>query len=785
MSSLSAITMMERYSRAVHLTAPRVAADLAGNAVDGYWIDDDLFFFLMERFDQSMGRMTSIPSIADCKTDTVDEIISIRALADLISTQSTQTHDLEAFSSALLDVLDQETLGIRVGGWDYLIDIPKRQLIEARQSLEVPALYSPDGRYACVVKGYDLWLVDRITGEQRALTSGGERNFCFGCQSEAALSAISYRERPSPMGLWSPDSQWFLTHRIDERAVPDLALVQHAPPGGGRPILHTYKYPMPGDPLPVATFLAIHIASGRVVTFDDFATPVLAFSPFVQRRVWFGTGGAAWFVRLDRHCKQAELIQLDLAQGTGRVVVREAAAEGYIDLNPHLSATPNVRTLAASDEVIWFSERDGWGHLYLYDASTGAVKNQVTAGDWLVRDIIDVDETRRKITILAGGIDPEADPGRRSLCSVNFDGSGFQVLLTHAGDIYLPATEPSGLQQDRPFRPSNSRPGISPDSRFGLVRYSSTDKGDLTEIVDLQTRRGFTIASALPAPDEALPRHFTALAADGTTRLHGIMLFPSDFNESQCYPLIDYIYPGPQVWQQPQSFRSIKLAPAKALAELGFVTIMLDTRGTPVGSRAFHQAGYGALLEPQLADHAAVVRQLCERHAFIDGKRVGMIGSSGGGAATARALCDYGEIFHVGVAASGNHDSSFYSTIWSDKYRGPDGAEAWAEQAGGAVANKLRGKLLLIAGDMDENVHFSQTLALADALIRANKDFDLLIVPNAGHNVLLANGYAQRRAWDYFVRNLLCEVPPPNFEISYKPHELACLGSRLASEARQ
>jgi dipeptidyl aminopeptidase/acylaminoacyl peptidase len=223
---------------------------------------------------------------------------------------------------------------------------------------------------------------------------------------------------------------------------------------------------------------------------------------------------------------------------------------------------------------------------------------------------------------------------------------------------------------------------------------------------------------------------------------------------------------------------------ARSLAELGFVTFMLDTRRMPVGSRAFHQAGYGDLFEPQLSDHAAIVRQLCAQHRFIDGDRVGVIGQSGGGAATARALFDYGDIFKVGVAASGNHDSRFYAALWADKCLGPGGGEKWVLQANTATARKLQGKLFLISGDMDENVPVSQTLLLADALIRANRDFDLLIVPNAGHAVLMDNGYAQRRAWDYFVRHLLGGTPPSNFEITFEPHELARL-SNLRRESLQ
>jgi dipeptidyl aminopeptidase/acylaminoacyl peptidase len=358
------------------------------------------------------------------------------------------------------------------------------------------------------------------------------------------------------------------------------------------------------------------------------------------------------------------------------------------------------------------------------------------------------------------------------------------VVCTHDGDIFVPRTEPCGLGQDRPFRPSIAQAGVSPDGRRAPVLYASVERGNVTRMVDLQTEQGFPIAAALPTANEALPRSFTALAADGVTRLHGLMFLPSDFDASQRYPLIDYIYPGPQVAWRPQRFHSVNGAQARALAELGFVTIMLDTRGMPFRNRQVHQAGYGELLEPQLADHAAVVRQLRERHPFIDTERAGIIGYSAGGFAAARALFDYGEVFKVGVAVCGNHDNSFNIASWSDKYRGPGDRESRADQANGSVAHRLKGKLLLISGDMDENVHVSHTLSLVDALIRANRDFDLLIVPNEGHGVLMTSGYALRRTWDYFVQHLRDETPPPDYAIQLEPHEVVRMEKSMGREFR-
>jgi dipeptidyl aminopeptidase/acylaminoacyl peptidase len=257
---------------------------------------------------------------------------------------------------------------------------------------------------------------------------------------------------------------------------------------------------------------------------------------------------------------------------------------------------------------------------------------------------------------------------------------------------------------------------------------------------------------------------------------------PPAFDPDQRYPLIDYIYPGPQVAHQPQSFQSVNSALARTLAELGFITLMLDTRALPISSRAFHQVGYGRLLEPQIADHAAVVRDLFKTLPFIDETRVGIIGHSAGGAAAARAMFDYGSIFKVGVSVCGNHDPNHYAALWADKYCGPDDSSRAALCNNSVAAHKLQGHLLLVAADMDENVPLSQTLALADALIRANRTFDLLIVPNANHDVLMTHGYTQRRVWDYFVRHLLGEEPPADFEVGFEPYELECLQRRCLQE---
>jgi dipeptidyl-peptidase-4 len=416
-------SISDRYSRAVRLLPPKIAGEADAVAVEGYWLSDHLFFFVREQWDVSLNRLIVIPSVVDCRKRRVEQVLAPEELA-----------------------------------------------------LDVPALYSPDGRYGCFLKGYDVWLKELSSGRERPLTTNGGAHQAYGRESETGFAPVSSRESPRPEGLWSPDSQWFLTYRIDERSLPESGLLQHAPSTRGRPVFHRFKYCIPGDELPVATYMAIHVASGRIVAFEDYPVGVSGFSPFFLRMVWFGERNTAWCVRLDRYHQRVELILLDLRKGGSRVVLSEEVASGYLYLHPVIVGTPNIRTLARSSEVIWFSERDGWGHLYLYDASTGRLKNQITRGPWLVRDIVQVDEERRRVLFLAGAMDPHVDPARRTLCAVNLDGSGFEVLLSHDGDVYVPATESGGLSQDRPLHPAHAAPGVSSDGRYGVIRYGSVER---------------------------------------------------------------------------------------------------------------------------------------------------------------------------------------------------------------------------------------------------------------------------------------------------------------------
>lgn len=660
--------MKDSYCRAVDFTPLHVLARNPAVAVEGYWLDAQTYFYLQEDYCSETNLVTSTPVLFDAESGHLETAIEFDTLKALLSDHVQREVDL---SDALLDMPARNVLAATVEGTHFLIDLSLRKVVSEDPVPEPACLYSPNRNYACFVNENDLWLHNRASGDQRPLTKDGTSNHSYGRDSESNLSAVSYRRRPTPMALWSADSEWVLTHRLDERSVRDVSLVQHAPPNDEGPVLHQFKYAYPVDAaVPMATFVAIHVETGRILSFDEHPSVVHGYSPlsYMYWMAWFGDADDAWYLRLDRYCKRADLVRLDLLGGSSEVILSETAESGYLEFHHLMSGRPNVRILSRTGEVLWFSERDGWGHLYIYDLKTRKLKRQVTHGDFMVRDIIEVDEDNRILYFTAHGFEPEIDPARRVFCRIPLDGGEVEILYRTDGDLAIPKSDHGGRPQYRAFRNTFARAGLSPSNRYASVRVSNPKTGNETRIVDLVGGAETVLASTGPIFGEASVQHFSALAADGVTRLHGVLFLPSDFDPSHKYPLLDYVYPGPQITWQPQAIGTVWGEFGRAMAELGAIVMMLDSRCMPFRSKALHQAGYGDLLEPQLSDHAAVIRQLCSGRPFLDPGRIGIIGQSGGGQAAARAMFEYPDLYRAGVAVCGNHDNRTNVSMWSDKY---------------------------------------------------------------------------------------------------------------------
>ena len=426
------------------------------------------------------------------------------------------------------------------------------------------------------------------------------------------------------------------------------------------------------------------------------------------------------------------------------------------------NAFPSVRVLRNGD-VVWYSERDGWGHLYYYNGRTGKLRNQITRGQWIVRDIVRVDEAAGKINFTAGGVAPERDPYYLHLYSVKLDGSALTLLTPEDGEHSL-LTPEKPLQKFGPaadsFASETEKSSFSASGKYFVHSHSRPDKPPQLTVTSVASRRVKPLESAdisvLERGGYQAIEPFRVLAADGKTPIYGNIHRPSNFDPKNKYPVIDSIYPGPQVSRAAKTFSAavFDTLGAQALAELGFIVITIDGRGTPHRSKAFLDDVYGQMGKAgNLADHVAGIRQLAERYPFMDIDRVGIYGVSGGGYASTHAILTYPDFYKVAVSSEGNHTQLGYVSAWGETFNGPVGEADYASAGNEHLAVNLRGKLLLMHGDMDDNVSPSLTMRVVDRLIKANKDFDLLIMPNGNHGVFISP-YFLRRQWDYFVRHL-------------------------------
>jgi dipeptidyl aminopeptidase/acylaminoacyl peptidase len=633
---------------------------------------------------------------------------------------------------------------------------------------------SPDGMHAAFRRGADLWVRELGSGFERQLTLDGVPHHEYAKSPDMNLTTITLARRRimlPPGVLWSPDSTRLFTSRLDERAVADLPLVQHVPDSGvTRPVLHTIKVAHVGDPdLPMERHVVIDAATGEVAWARSGPHVAGVMTCIEKGEAWWSPDSTrVFFLDHDRFSKRLTLHELDAATGVVREVISETA-ETFHEVNISVIGLCNIRVLTEQCEVIWFSQRDGWAHLYLYDLQTGALKNRITEGEWVVRDLVHVDPVGQWILFLAGGVDPKVSPYYRTLCSVGFDGSAFKVLTPEPYDHSL--AFPQRRQPRDAVRPvGETGDFLSPSGRFFVHTHSTLERLPVSVLrrIDGSVVAELETASLDPAlaKNWRWPEPFTAKAADDVTDLYGAIWRPSDFDPRRKYPVIDYIYPGPQRGQTPTVMLADKLTELfnatvpQSFAELGFVVVNLDGRGTPLRSKAFHDFSYGKMRDPgSLADHVHVLRELALRHTEIDLRRVGIMGHSGGGYASVRALLEYPEFFHAAVATSGNHDQRGYSFSFPEKYQGPfvrnvDGSTNYDDAANPPLAHRLKGKLLLAYGEMDDNVHPALTLQLIAALIKADKDFDVIVLPNDDHTTVWNNPYFLRRAMEFMVRHL-------------------------------
>lgn len=647
------------------------------------------------------------------------------------------------------------------GGWTLGFDVGRRRFScdggGAQCALVAPAgeqrpgagrnqIQSPDGKRAAFVRAHNLWVRDLGTGRETQLTTDGEEHFGY------ATNNAGWERSDVPVLLWSPDSKRIATFQHDGRRVGMMYLVNTAV---GHPTLEAWKYPLPGD----SAIFTIHrviadVETGRVVRLrmpPDAHRSTICDHVYCDGQwadvAWYPDVSHLAFVSSSRDHKRATLRIANASSGEVRDVLEETVAtqyeSGYSRVNWHV--------LPKSNEVIWFSERDDWGHLYLYDLTSGALKHRITTGAWPVLDVLRVDEAARTLYFTGAGREPGRDLYFRNLYRIGFDGKNLQLLTPEDG---------------------NHQVTLSPDGQYFVDSWSTPVTPATTVLRDLRGRLVMTLERAdisrLVAAGWTPPIPFTVKARDGKTDLYGLLYRPAGFDSTRTYPVINYLYPGPQAG----SVGNRSFVPARgekhALAELGFIVVEVDAMGTPMRSKSFHDAYYGNMGDNGLPDQVGMIRQLAARHRWMDTTRVGIWGHSGGGFASTAGILRYPDFYKVAVSQAGNHDNRNYEDDWGERYQGllvtnGDGSTNYDNQANQLLAKNLKGKLLIAHGTLDDNVPASSTMVMVDALIRANKDFDLLLFPNRRHG-FGNEPYMMRRRWDYFVRHLLGAEPPKDYE---------------------
>lgn len=630
---------------------------------------------------------------------------------------------------------------------------------------------SPDGRYGLSVRDYDLWLKDLKTGEERALTTDGDKDRAYAIMSESSTSYVSTQRAGvtlPPSGVFSPDGEKYLSYVLDQSGVKPLYLVQDVPEDGSlRPILHEYRYPFPGDQEPLAELVIFDLKTGRKIMVDHVGIPATYVGPIALGRVhWAPNGEKAFLIHSSDSSRTLSLIEIDATTGKTRVLVSEDSDIYYLPSNTLLD--PPIPRLLANGDFIWVSERNGYFHMYLHDGKTGKLKNAITSGDWMVRELVLVDETAGKVYFTALGTDKNSDPYYRVPHRVNLDGTGLERLTPEDADHEI---RPLMFANNLGLYQSSGRDGagFSSSGAYFVDSYAKPDQPTVTVIRDNGGRQVMELETAMLAGEIAqhyIPiEPFKAMAADGKTAIYGTIYKPSDFDPKASYPVIESIYPGPQMTRVSTRFMGDWFGDAQAMAELGFIVVLVDGRGTPLRPREFRAWSYGKMgTAGMLEDHVAAIRQIAGTRPYMDIARVGVLGTSAGGFAAVHALFDYPDFYKVGVSSSGNHDPRINISMWAETYHGPYDADSYATIPSYLNVADFTGKLLLAHGGMDDNVHPANTMRLADQLIRYNKNFDMLIMPNGNHGIS-QDPYFIKRQWDYFIVNLMGATPAADFVI--------------------
>ncbi len=721
-------------------SSPRVYMD----RVEAHWFgDNDRFWY---RRDLPDGRREFV--VVDAVRAVREPAFDHERLAAALSRRTATLVDPERLPVERIE-LEAESLRVFVGRRAWRCDLGSYELtVEPRveENREQPErrrslrrrdhgrnTVSPDGRWEAAVRGHNLVLKDLREGGERVLTHDANPDSSYARSAERDRSVgLNYgaadSEEPVPEVYWSPDSRRLVAMRTRPGTRRVVHVIESAPEDQLQPKLHSYPYLKPGDEIPISRPRLFDAEKGIEIPLSEELAP----NPWAISEVrWLPDSSEFTYVYNQRGHQVLRIVGVDAETGATRAVLDERS-ETFICYSQKYFCHPIDET----GEIIWMSERDGWNHLYLHDARTGSVRNQITRGEWVVRAVDHVDEEARQIWFRAGGIVPGQDPYYIHYCRVNLDGTGLVVL-----------TEGDGTHSAE----------FSPDRRFLIDTWSRVDLPPITELRrasdgSLVMRLEEADAGEVFATGWRAPERFHAKGRDGETDIHGIIHRPKDHDPSRLYPVIEYIYAGPHGSFVPKAFqRSYRW---ESLLDRGFIVVQIDGMGTSNRSKKFHDVCWKNLGDSGFPDRILWMKAAARKDPSMDLSRVGIYGGSAGGQSALRALLAHGDFYKAAAADCGCHDNRMDKIWWNEQWMGWPVAEHYHEQSNVTQAHRLQGKLLLTVGELDRNVDPASTMQVVAALIRADKDFDLIVFPGAGHG---AGGsrYGERRRDDFFARHLL------------------------------
>ncbi|MDA9090886.1 S9 family peptidase [Porticoccaceae bacterium] len=736
-----------------------------------YWIGDtDHFWYVRET--KTDGLMNKEFRLVNAELASNKRAFDHQALAELMAKETAEDVLSNALPLTELSFdLAEETLSFKAFDVDWLYH-PKQAHLQKIDQLPLNYVTSPDGKKAVFIRDYNLWVKDLETSKEKPLTQEGKAFYVYG----STVTAGGGENWPIEDVLWSPDSSRVLTTLIDSCQVRvGIPLVQHVPTDGSicpslvRPDRRVAMYN--DEHVEAWQLLSIEVDSGDIKPIAYDACPISY--PLYQG---YFSGDRGWWCKDSRHAyavyqesdnTNTRVIKWDTHTGQVEILIEERSTteNGYNEIIPATHLYPLLTPLRDSNELIWYSEHSGWAHLYLYDLTTGQLKNTITQGDWLVRDILHVDACSRELVIQTGGRTQGRNPYYRDICRVNID-TGALTEVVSSDHEYVLYEKRNWFSFGQSWVPmARDMPlGVSPSGRYMVATRSRVDESPVSLLLDIKGQQQQVIeeadCSGLPT-NWQWPEPFSALADDGETELCGIVFKPSHFSADKSYPILDHSYGiGGESMSSFDAGNNMHYCSAAALAELGFIVVIVHNRGEAIKggaglrSAAFNQSRDYSVPSHNKADSVAAIKYLAQTHSYMDINRVGAIDLMCVPTAITGMLI-YPDFYKVGVSINGDSDHRLFPKAEF----GDTGRYPYHE----AFANNLKGKLLMIHGMLDDVEPVTMTLRMVEAFKNANKSFDLLLLPNCGHDI---GAYGIRRAWDYVVEHLLNEMPPVNFELS-------------------